>query len=88
MSTSTSRNRLRRGAKLAAMALGCLCLWRAAAQTPPLQLQQQDMLVNTAFQLGVNWQSQAGVPLSSTNGVPPGSDGRAPTIAQQSAKAG
>ena len=30
-----------------------------------------------------NLQSQRGVPLSPTNGVPPGSDGRAPTQAQQ-----
>jgi hypothetical protein len=83
MSTSKYRNRLRRGAPSAAIALGCLCLWRAAAQTPPLQLQQQDLLVNTEFQLGINWQSQAGVPLSGTKGTPPGSDGRAPTLAQQ-----
>ena len=65
--------------------LGGLCLWCgfAAAQTQPLQIQQQDMLVNSDFPLGINWQSYAGVPLSSTNGVPPGSDGRAPTLSQQ-----
>lgn len=68
------------------MALGCLCLClgrQGSAQTPPLQMEQQDMLVNSDFPLGINWQSQAGVPLSSTNGVPPGSDGRAPTLSEQ-----
>lgn len=84
MITSTFREKLLNAGKSAAVALGCLCLWQqAAAQTPPLQLQQQDMLVNTDFKLGINWQSYAGVPLSSTNGVPPGSDGRAPTVSQQ-----
>jgi len=86
MTTSTFRKRLLGARKPAAIILGCLCLclWRSAsAQTPPLQLQQQDMLVNRDFQLGIDWQSRAGVPLSSTNGIPPGSDGRAPTVSQQ-----
>ena len=68
------------------MLVGCFCLlWgrQAVAQVQPLQIQQQDMLINTDFALGINWQSQAGVPLSSTNGVPAGSDGRAPTTSQQ-----
>ena len=69
----------------AALALGCLGLGpEAAAQTWPLQLVQPALLVNTNFRLGINWQSKAGVPLSSTNNLPPGSDGRAPTVSQQS----
>ncbi len=63
--------------------LACLSAGQAIAQIQPLAIPQQDMLVNSDFQLGINWQSQAGVPLSSTNGVPPGSDGRAPTLSQQ-----
>jgi len=88
MTPSSHRKRFRSAAKAAAFALGWLCLWRAAAQTQPLQLEQQDMLVNTNFQLGINWQSLAGVPLSSTKGVPPGSDGRAPTLSEQSTNGG
>lgn len=66
------------------LALGCLCLWReGAAQTPPLEYRQRDLLFNTELPLGLNWQSGAGVPLSATNHVPPGSDGRAPTVSQQ-----
>ena len=88
MTPSSHRKRFRSAAKAAAFALGWLCLWRAAAQTQPLPLEQQDMLVNTNFQLGINWQSLAGVPLSSTKGVPPGSDGRAPTLFEQSTNGG
>src|SRR6516225_4801914 len=86
MTTSIFRMRVLGARKVAAIVLGCLCLclWRqGSAQTQPLQIQQQDMLVNKDFALGINWQSYAGVPLSSTNGVPPGSDGRAPTLSQQ-----
>src|ERR1700761_4835161 len=83
MSTSRFYKRFREAAKPIAIALGCLFLMRAGAQTQPLQLLQQDMLFNTDFKLGINWQSRAGVPLSSTNGNPAGSDGRSPTIAQQ-----
>jgi len=46
----------------------------AMAQTPPLQIAQQAMLVDTNFQLGVNWQSYSGVPIS--NVATNGSDGR------------
>ncbi|MCP5526942.1 MAG: hypothetical protein H7A47_09065 [Verrucomicrobiales bacterium] len=46
-------------------------------QTLPLQLDPQSGLVNS--------QSLAGYPLSETPGNPPGSDGRAPSVAQQSA---
>src|SRR5579859_4760092 len=86
MRTSTFRKWLLPAGKAAAITLGGLWLWQchpALAQTPPLQIQQQDMLVNSDFPLGINWQSYAGVPLSSTNGSPPGSDGRAPTVSQQ-----
>jgi len=70
--------------KVAALALGCLCLWRdATAQTQPLEFRQRDFLINSEVQLGINWQSRVGVPLSSTTNVPPGSDGRAPTPQQQ-----
>ncbi len=56
-----------------ALALAGLC-HEAAAQTAPLQLAQPAMLVDTDFQLGLDWQSKRGVPLSSTAGN--GSDGR------------
>ena len=86
MTTFIARQRVLHAGKPAALIAACLCLClgpQAAAQTPPLQIQQQDSLVNTDFPLGINWQSYSGVPLSSTNGVPPGSDGRGPTVSQQ-----
>src|SRR5215831_19789779 len=58
---------------LAALVLGCLG-FGAAAQTPPLQLAQPGLLVDTNFPLGINWQSKHGVPISST--ATNGSDGR------------
>ena len=58
----------------------------AAAQTGPLEGSPNATLVNTNFQLGVNLQSLRGVPLSTTAGTPIGSDGRAPTVAAQSAQ--
>jgi hypothetical protein len=54
--------------------------WRApdaAAQGLPLELRQEAIRYNLS--------STNGLPLSITRGVPPGSDGRAPTLAQQQA---
>lgn len=91
MTISTFRMRILRAAKPVGIVLasyGLLFGPKASAQTQPLQMQQQDMLVNSDFPLGINWQSYAGVPLSSTKGVPPGSDGRAPTVSMQSTNGG
>jgi hypothetical protein len=91
MITLTFRKRVLRAAGLVGFGLlgfGFLLGPKVSAQTQPLQLDQQDMLFNTFFQLGINWQSYAGVPLSSTKGVPPGSDGRAPTVSMQSTNGG
>ena len=60
----------------------------AAAQVLPLAFNQNIFLYNTNTvvttnrQPGINWQSQRGVPIS-TNALDAGSDGRAPTPAQQ-----
>ena len=48
----------------------------AVAQTPPLQLPQPALLVDTNFLLGVNWQSYRGVPTSSVSNSAAGTDGR------------
>lgn len=47
----------------------------ARAQSPPLEIRQESIRYNVS--------STNGLPLSSTRGKPPGSDGRAPTLAQQ-----
>ncbi len=71
-------------AKVVAVGFGCLGFGRPAlAQTPPLEIRQTGQLVNRDFKLGINWGSYSGVPLSSLSNNPAGSDGRAPTLAQQ-----
>jgi len=56
------------------LAMAVLPGQNTVAQTPPLQIAQPAMLVNTNFQLGINWQSYRGVPIS--NVATNGSDGR------------
>ena len=57
-----------------------LCAWavpKAAAQALPLEIRQDSIRYNLS--------SSNGLPLSSVRGTPPGSDGSAPTVAQQQA---
>ena len=62
---------------LSAILLTVLCATGAQAQVQPLEIRQDSTRYNLA--------STNGMPISSTRGTPPGSDGRAPTIAQQQA---
>src|SRR5215469_10691471 len=73
------------------LALTLLAPTPASAQTPPtlpLSLDQNAFLYRTfpSYRTNtpplINWQSKRGVPIS-TNAANPGSDGRAPTVAQQ-----
>ncbi len=60
---------------LALLLLGAL---DASAQSLPLEIRQDAIHYNLS--------SSNGLPLSTTRGTPPGSDGRAPTLAQQQAE--
>ena len=60
-----------------ALLLGAWAVPDAAAQSLPLEIRQDAIHYNLS--------SSNGLPLSTTRGTPPGSDGRAPTLAQQQA---
>ena len=57
-----------------ALVLGAWATPDAAAQALPLEIRQDAIQYNLS--------SSNGLPLSTTRGTPPGSDGRAPTLAQ------
>lgn len=88
MTTSTFKQRLLGMANAAFLALGWLCTAQnSAGQAVPLAISQNaflyDSLPSTNVLLNINWQSQRGVPLTTNANQAIGSDGRAPTTAQQ-----
>src|SRR3974390_3038902 len=79
---------LLRSAALAVVMVAQWAAYEASGQTLPLAFDKDAFLFKTYsvyttnIPPGINWQSRRGLPIS-TNSADPGSDGRAPTVAQQ-----